>query len=429
MTLFNTLRTAWQGMIANKLRAALTALGVIIGVASVITTLALGNGARAAVRENFRFLGSDQMQITPRIRFEGGETALAGERLTYEDGLSMPEAVELVDRVDMSVSGAGRVRRGRIVLDMRVTGTNATALVSQAQAAQVQPAGWPEGQPLTAEAFIGRGRFFTPAEVIAEASVCVLGYKTADDLFEGDDPIGETIWVNRKPCEVIGVLTELEWTDPSNFNRENPNESFTMPISTAIHNLFDEEPSVTITAHVADESRMTEAKAQVAAYLRERHGIEEGEGGQYDDDFDLRTQQDILGAAQEAARIFALLLAALAAVSLAVGGIGIMNVMLVSVTERTREIGVRIAVGARRRDVVAQFLFEAMLLSAASGLFGIVLGTLVIPLAGALSFGALLDPASIPLSFGIALLTGVAFGLYPAVRASRLDPIEALRYE
>lgn len=432
MTLLNTLRTAWIGLIANKLRAALTALGVIIGVASVIATLALGNGARAAVESNFRFLGSDQIQVNAEFRFEEneGEATLANNKLSYEDGLLMPGEVDLVDRVEMSVSGTGKIRRGRVVLDMRVIGTTADELASILQDAQVQPIDWPHDEPLTPEVFIAEGRFFTPAEVLANADVCVLGHQTAEDLFEGDAPIGETIYVNRRPCEVIGVIIELETTDPSQRTRSRPNDAFYMPISTAIQNLFDEAPSVFITAHVSDESRMEEAKSQVATYLRARHDIEKDSEGNYDDDFYMTTKSDILGAQQEAARTFSLLLTALAIVSLIVGGIGIMNVMLVSVSERTREIGVRMAIGARQRDVISQFLFEAVLLSAASGVLGIATGILTIPLAASVNRGiALLDPASIPLSFAVALLTGVLFGLYPALRASRLDPIEALRYE
>ena len=175
---------------------------------------------------------------------------------------------------------------------------------------------------------------------------------------------------------------------------------------------------------------MEEAKRQVAIYLRGRHGVEQDEEGEWQDDFHLTTKQDILGAQQEAARTFSLLLIALAVVSLVVGGIGIMNVMLVSVGERTREIGIRLAVGARQRDVVAQFLLEAVMLSAAGGLLGIAPGTLAIPVAAVLNQGmAVLDPGSIPLAFGVALFTGVVFGLYPALRAARLDPVEALRYE
>jgi putative ABC transport system permease protein len=430
MSLLDTIRTALHGIAENKLRAALTALGVIIGVASVIATLALGNGARAAVEARFRFLGSDQIQIGVKHALEDGELVPLGEVLSYEDGLLMPESVRLVDRVEMIVRGDGKVRRGRVALDVGIAGVAADALLTIIAGGEIQPVDWPEGEPLSEEAFVGQGRMFTLAEVLDESDVCVLGYQTAEDLFEGDDPLGETVWVNRQRCLVIGVLAELEPTDLEQRYRSKPNEGLYLPISTAIRNLYDKEPSVAITAHVADERRMEAAKAQVAAYLRERHGVELDDEGEYEDDFHLTTKQDVLGAQQEAARTFSLLLIALAVVSLVVGGIGIMNVMLVSVTERTREIGIRMAVGARRKDIVAQFLFEATLLSAAGGVMGIALGVLAIPLAAALNQGmALLDPGSIPLAFGVALSTGVLFGLYPALRASRFDPIEALRYE
>jgi putative ABC transport system permease protein len=266
--------------------------------------------------------------------------------------------------------------------------------------------------------------------VLDGAPVCVLGYQTALDLFQGDDPIGAMVWVNRKPCEVIGVIAELEAVSAEDRIGMKPNDLLILPISFAIENLFDTEPWVTVIAHVKDESRVEEAKTQIAAYLRARHGITQGPDGKYADDFHMTTKQDILGAQQQSAATFSLLLTALAIVSLVVGGIGIMNVMLVSVSERTREIGVRMAVGARGRDVVAQFLLEAVLLSAGGGLLGIAVGVLTIPLAAALNQGmALLNLRSVPLAFGVAVATGLAFGLYPALRAAQLDPIEALRYE
>jgi putative ABC transport system permease protein len=203
-----------------------------------------------------------------------------------------------------------------------------------------------------------------------------------------------------------------------------------MPISTVIQTLYEEEPSVYMVAHVSDANRIEEAKEEITKYLREKHKIEQDAEGNYQDDFDTLTRNDILGQQQEAAQTFSLLLAAMAVVSLLVGGIGIMNVMLVSVTERTREIGVRLAVGAKQRDIVSQFLLESIFISAGGGVAGIVVGILAIPLAAALNQGvALLYPGSIPLAFGVAVLIGIVFGLYPAIRAARLDPIEALRYE
>ncbi len=364
------------------------------------------------------------------MAFEDGDFVSAGKTLSYEDGLLMTDEVPMVRKVDMSVIGNGKVRHGRATLDLTISGVTADALGNLATAAQVQPVGWPEGQALTEQSFIGSGRFFSPSEVLEGINVCVLGSETALDLFGGDDPVGETILINRERCEVIGVLAELESSNESERYSMNPNEMFYMPISTAIALLFEEEPSVNMTAHVTDESQMDEAKAQITSYLRARHEIEPDAEGKYPDDFNLNTRKDILGAQQEAAQAFALLLAAMAVVSLIVGGIGIMNVMLVSVTERTREIGVRMAVGARPVDVVGQFLLEALLISALGGLLGVALGVLTIPLAATLNSGmAVLEPGSIPLAFGVALLTGIVFGLYPALRAARLDPIDALRYE
>jgi putative ABC transport system permease protein len=405
-------------------------LGVVIGVASVIAMLALGNGARAAVDATFQSLGSNQIQIGQRYSMEDGELQPAGEKLTFADGLDLPLSVPLVERVEMSVAKTLKARFGQNSMELNAIGTTADALEGIASSGDVQPVGWTGGDSLSPEDFLGDGRFFSAGEVYAGAPVCVLGYQTALDLFSGDDPLGESIWLDRTRCTVIGVMAELESSDVQNRYRSDPNEGLLMPISTMIQTLYDEEPSVYMVVHVMDASRIDEAQEQMTTYLRERHQIEKDADGNFQDDFDMLTRNDILGQQQEAARTFSLLLAAMAVVSLVVGGIGIMNVMLVSVTERTREIGVRLAVGAKQKDIVRQFLFESMLISTGGGLAGIVLGILAIPLAAALNQGvALLYPGSIPLAFGVAVLIGIVFGLYPALRAARLDPIEALRYE
>jgi putative ABC transport system permease protein len=430
MSLRDLMRTAWRGVSANKLRAALTMLGIIIGVASVIAMLALGNGARAAVESRFRFLGANQVQISTQMAFDNDELVTAGKELTYEDGLLMPGEVELVSRVDMAVNAPAKARYGRATLDITISGVTGYALESVASAGTVQPVDRKEPQALTVESYLADGRFFTHIEVLESGPVCVLGSQTATDLFGGDDPIGQTIWVNRNRCEVIGVLSEVEYVDESQRYRNNPNLNLFMPISTVIQMFYEDEPSVMMTAFVKDESRIEEAKDQIRAYLRKRHDIQPDANGEYQDDFNLTTRKDVLGAQQEAANTFALLLAAMAIVSLIVGGIGIMNVMLVSVTERTREVGVRMAVGARSRDIVLQFLLEAIVISIAGGVLGVALGILSIPLAASLNSGlALLEPGSIPLALIVAILVGVLFGIYPAVRAARLDPIEALHYE
>jgi putative ABC transport system permease protein len=430
MSLRDLLRTSWRGASANKLRAMLTMLGIIIGVASVIAMLALGNGARAAVEARFRSLGANQVQISEAMSFTDGKIEQAGEILSYEDGLLMPDGVGLVDHIDMSIGASGKARFGRATLDTQIGGVTANGLENIASAGEVQPVGWLEGEAFTLDDLLAAGRFFTAAEVLENGPVCVLGSQTAIDLFGGDDPIGQTMRVNRSRCEVIGVLTEMETVDESQRYQRDPNSILIMPISTVIDLFYEDEPSVSITAYVSDETRMDEAKTQIKEYLRARHKIEPDADGEYIDDFNLTTRKDVLGAQQEAANTFSLLLAAMATVSLIVGGIGIMNVMLVSVTERTREVGVRMAVGARPLDIILQFLLEAILISIGGGLLGVVIGILSIPLAASLNQGmALLEPASIPLALAVSVVVGVLFGIYPALRAARLDPIEALRYE
>jgi ABC-type antimicrobial peptide transport system permease subunit len=430
MSLIDLLRTALRSVSANKLRAALTMLGVVIGVASVIAMLALGNGARAAVDATFQSLGANQIQIGQRFAMQDGEFQPIGKKLTFAEGLDLLSAIPLIERVEMSASKTIKARFGTNTLEITALGTTADALDGIISSGDVQPVGWKGDASFSTDDLLSDGRFFTADEVFAGAPVCVLGYQTALDLFSGDNPIGETIWVDRTRCTVIGVVAELESTDVQQRYRSDPNEGLLMPISTVIQTLYDEEPSVYMVVHVKDADRISKAKEQITNYLREKHQIEQDADGNYPDDFDMTTRNDILGQQQEAARTFSLLLAAMAVVSLAVGGIGIMNVMLVSVTERTREIGVRLAVGAKQKDIVSQFLFESIIISASGGLAGIVMGILAIPLAAALNQGvALLYPGSIPLAFGVAVLIGVVFGLYPAIRAARLDPIEALRYE
>jgi putative ABC transport system permease protein len=431
MTAGNLLRTAWLGISTNRLRAALTCLGVIIGVASVIATLALGNGTQEAVEANFHFLGSDQVQIEAKHKLEDGERVPTGKILSYEDGLLMPKALGHVDLVEMTIFSSVKLRYGRNAQsNVPVQGTMSNQLLNFTAKGECQPKGWSAEDPPKPEDFLAFGRFYSPTEVYAGAEVCALGWDLAEELFEGADPLGETVRVNRKTCQVIGVVVEVERTDPSERDFGTPNRMIYMPVSLAVKDLFEEEPSVTITAYLVDETQIEEAKADITSYLRQRHEIHENPEGIFEDDFQLTIKEELVAAQREAAHTFSLLLTALACISLVVGGIGIMNVMLVSVTERMPEIGIRRAVGARRIDVILQFLMEALILSSISGVFGIALGILFIPFAASLHQGlALLDPKSIPLAFGVAQFTGLTFGLYPAIHASRLDPIVALRYE
>src|SRR5215216_5225177 len=244
MSLIDLLRTALRNVSANKLRAALTMLGVVIGVASVIAMLALGNGARAAVDATFQSLGANQIQIGQRFEMEDGELQPAGKTLTFSEGLDMAAEIPLVERVEMSVSKTVKARFGQNTVEINTIGTTADAIEGLASSGDIQPVGWTGDHSFSKEDLLGDGRFFSSDEVYAGAPVCVLGYQTALDLFSGDDPIGETIWVDRTRCEVIGVITELESTDVQERYRSDPNEGLLMPISTVIQTLYEEEPSV-----------------------------------------------------------------------------------------------------------------------------------------------------------------------------------------
>ena len=428
MSFLNSLLTALRGIAANRLRTGLTALGVVIGVASVIVMLALGNGARAAVDANFSYMGANTIMIAGRRTADPGSDQPSGQPLVYEDGLAIRQEVDQVKLVDMSVYTSAKLRFGRNLLDTNITGLTEDGFQRYIESDVVQPVGGPEDEPLSLQDFIARGRFFSAGEVTDGAQVCVLGSDTANALFQGENPLGQNLRVGRFTCLVIGELADLEMVDPAQRYSGQPNSTFYMPISTVVVNFYDEEPSVSMTVEVKDASKIGQARQEITDLLRKRHGIVNPDNDEYLDDFTMTTRKDLLGAQQDAARTFSILLAAMAVVSLVVGGIGIINVMLVSVSERTSEIGIRLAIGAQPADIVVQFLLESVLISAGGGLFGIVLGILLVPLAAILNGGlALLDPGSLPLAFGVALLTGVVFGLYPAAHASRLDPIEALR--
>src|SRR5919109_4765566 len=287
MSLIDLLQTALRSVSANKLRAALTMLGVVIGVASVIAMLALGNGARAAVDATFQSLGANQIQIGQRFEMQDGEMQPMGEKLTFEDGLDIAATIPLVERVEMSVSKTLKARYGQNSIEINAIGTTADAFEGIVSSGEIQPVGWTGGDALTAEGFLADGRFFSTDEVFAGAPVCILGYQTALDLFSGDSPIGETIWIDRKRCTVVGVATELESTDIQERYQSDPNEALLMPISAMIQLLYEEEPSVYMVAHVTDANRIDEAKEQITASLREKHQIEQDAEGNYQYDFDM----------------------------------------------------------------------------------------------------------------------------------------------
>ncbi len=405
MRLWDSLLTAMESLAHNKLRSFLTALGIIIGVASVIVMVALGTGAQEAVQSRFRGLGSNEMTISQRRNFGPGNQAATSKPITYEQAVGLRDIPSIV-AVQASLSSTGSVVRGSAGLDdTSIQGVAADWITTQ-------NAG-----------YVAKGEFLNTNDVEDKTRVAVIGTTVAQQLFQDEDPIGQEFRINRLRFEVIGVVKELDRPDP----RVDPNNQVILPIATAISDLFGKDRSVSVRVRVDNEKNIPTVTDAIKKYFREAHDTPENQ----QEDVDIFSLNQITQAQSESAQTFNLLLVGMAIVSLVVGGIGIMNVMLVSVTERTREVGVRLAIGARRWDIVQQFLIEAVALSLSGGLIGIAVGILVIPVLTYYrsDLPAVLTWQSIPQAFGVALVVGTVFGIYPAIRASRLDPMEALRYE
>ena len=412
MNVWVSARIAVRALRVNKLRSVLTMLGIIIGVGSVITMVGVGAGAQARVAEEIRSLGSNLIIVLAGTVTSGGVRLGTGSKvsITEDDAWAIQREVPSVEVAAPSVQG--KAQDGQVVFG----NLNWTTLV----------------QGVTPEFFVARewqvaaGKPFTEDDGETATKVALLGQTVVHNLFPDADPVGQVIRIKHVPFDVIGVL---ERKGQSTFGQDQ-DDVILIPLATAQKIISSKKVKVgavhAISIKVRDPGAMKEAEEQVRALLRQRHRLRQDEP----DDFWLRNLSEILQAQEESSRILTMFLAAIASVSLLVGGIGIMNIMLVSVTERTREIGLRMAVGARRRDVLSQFLVEAVSLSLIGGLIGIGLG-----LAGAygISYAAewnlLIQPDAILVAFGFAGAVGIFFGFYPARKASRLDPIEALRYE
>ncbi len=412
MNVWVSARIAVRALRVNKLRSVLTMLGIIIGVGSVITMVGVGAGAQARVAEEIRSLGSNLIIVLAGTVTSGGVRLGTGSKvsITEDDASAIQREVPSVEVAAPSVQG--KAQDGQVVFG----NLNWTTLV----------------QGVTPEFFVARewqvaaGKPFTEDDGETATKVALLGQTVVHNLFPDADPVGQVIRIKHVPFDVIGVL---ERKGQSTFGQDQ-DDVILIPLPTAQKIISSKKVKVgavhAISIKVRDPGAMKEAEEQVRALLRQRHRLRQDEP----DDFWLRNLSEILQAQEESSRILTMFLAAIASVSLLVGGIGIMNIMLVSVTERTREIGLRMAVGARRRDVLSQFLVEAVSLSLIGGLIGIGLG-----LAGAygISYAAewnlLIQPDAILVAFGFAGAVGIFFGFYPARKASRLDPIEALRYE
>jgi len=410
VNVWQSVRIAGRSLRVNKLRSALTMLGIIIGVAAVIAMVGVGAGAQARVAEQIQSLGSNLIIVLSGSSNASGVRLGMGSQLsiTEDDATAIAREVASVQAAAPSVRGGAQVVYGSLNWSTQIQGVAPSYFEAR---------DWPvdEGRPILQE------------DVDGATKVALLGQTTALNLFGESDPMGQIIRIKKVPFTVIGVLSRKG----QNSWGQDQDDLILVPLTTAKKKVLGVSQAnaravSVISVKVRPGEDMNEAEDQIRALLRQRHRLQPFQ----DDDFWLRNLSEILQTQEDSSRVMTYLLAAIASVSLLVGGIGIMNIMLVSVTERTREIGLRMAVGARRRHILLQFLIEAVTLSLIGGVIGIALG-----LGGsrAISYFAewrtLVAPESIVIAFGFAAGIGIFFGFYPARKASRLDPIEALRYE
>jgi putative ABC transport system permease protein len=410
MNVIQSIRLALQGLTANKLRSGLTMLGIIIGVAAVIALVAVGQGAQASVTQRFQSLGSNLLVISPGAAFYGrvSQGAASAQSLTNEDAQAIAQLATLVETIAPEYS-----TRAQVVYGNKNTQTSTLGVTPE----YLSVRNWQ----------VARGRFIDQQDVESLAKVCTLGTTVVEDLFGSGylDPVGKTIKINRQNYEVVGVMASKGQTGFT-----NEDDQVFIPLSTAQVKFGGAGNTSlgSINVQVTSAEMMDFAQAELKAILRARHGLSPSQA----DDFNIRSQVQIMEMAQQTTGTFTILLGAIAAISLVVGGIGIMNIMLVSVTERTREIGIRKAVGAKRRDILMQFLVEAVVLSGLGGIVGVLVGwgsaQLLSRLASEL-LSTLVTLGSVIMALGVSVAIGLFFGIYPANRAARLNPIEALRHE
>ena len=408
MNLYSAGKVAFRSLRANKMRSILTMLGMIIGVAAVIIMVAIGEGANQRISAQIASVGSNLLLVLPGSTTSGGLRMGSGWSVT----LTISDA-QAIGKELASVRMATPVSR-----------SNGPVVYENQNWTTALQGGWPEFLEIRDWKVVS-GRSFTAQETEAASKVCLLGQTVAENLFGSEDPLGKVVRLWNSPFTVVGVL-DRKGQSPQG---QDQDDTVILPISALQKKLSrGGRPGTAgaIMVQAVDGDRVKEAEQQVIYLLRQRHRI----GPAEIDDFTVRNLSEMLALAESATRTMSMLLGGIASVSLLVGGIGIMNIMLVSVTERTREIGVRMAVGARQRDILSQFLIEAVMLSLAGGAVGIVLGAggavLTSQFAG---WTAVISPAAVFLAFGFSAAVGVFFGYYPARKASRMDPIEALRYE
>jgi len=377
-------------------------LGIIIGVGAVIAMLALGQGAREQIMERVSVMGTNLLIVRPGQSLFHGVFSGIQQTLTEDDALAITREVPGVRQVAPAVGGSVQIKYMGRNWRTRATGTTTTYL------------------PIR-DFTLAEGRSFTENEVENMARVALLGPVTVDNLFGADDAVGQIVKVNGINFTVIGVLESKG--DQGWFN---PDDQVMIPYTTAMQQLFGLDYLAEIDVHADDDADMNRMMADITRVLRKRHRLREDAA----DDFNIRNQADMIETANQFTRTFTILLGGIASISLLVGGIGIMNIMLVTVTERTREIGIRKAIGAKERSILMQFLIEAVIVSGLGGAFGVLLGIGAAVLVEHFTdFTTVIEPANILMALSFSAMVGVFFGWYPALRAARLDPVDALRYE
>ena len=404
MLLGEIIRVALEALRANKLRSLLTMLGIIIGVGAVITMVALGSGAQKSVQDRIQALGPTLLSLYPGQSFMRGVASDVRVSLTIDDDTALANNARYVADVVPELSRNLQVQKGTQNINVNVVGTT------------------PNYVPVK-NYTITAGRMFTAGDDAARRRFAVLGSAVPNMLnANAAAMIGQELLIRGIPFEIIGILSEKG----SQGSFSNPDEQILIPLQTARYRIMGTDRLRSITVKVQDMSSMNLAMIDLERVLRRQHKIRPGQ----DNDFQIRNQTDILATLQQTTETFKYLLAGIAAVSLLVGGIGIMNIMLVSVTERTREIGVRKALGATRFNVMFQFLVEALVLCLVGGMIGVVVGTIgAVVLSKLAHWNTLISPFAILLAFVFSAAVGLFFGIWPAKRAASLDPIVALRYE
>ncbi len=401
----NLLKIALRALNNNKLRAFLTMLGIIIGVASVITMLAIGQGSKKSIQAQIAEMGSNMIMIHPGADTRGGvrQDPSAMQTLKMADYEALRDETSFLSAISPSVSSSGQLIAGNNNYPSSVSGVGTEYL---------------EIRQLSIE----NGEMFDESDIQTSAKVCVIGKTIVDNLFPGEDPIGKIIRFNQVPFRVVGVLKSKGY----NSMGMDQDDVVLAPYTTVMKRLLAQTYLSGIFASALSEEMTDNATEEITGILRRNHKLKDGD----DDDFTIRSQQELSTMLNSTTDLMTTLLACIAGISLVVGGIGIMNIMYVSVTERTREIGLRMSVGARGIDILSQFLIEAVLISITGGVIGVVIGcgaSWVVK--SAAHWPIFIQPWSVFLSFAVCTVTGVFFGWYPAKKAADLDPIEAIRYE